>query len=386
MDKLIPFIPGLENIMRRRDLPNICRLDPESTHMQYYLDQTSKMGRASALILNTFEELEAPIIYHLHSIFPSIYAIGPLHIVPRPIGPDTSHNSSSLFQMDQSCMGWLDSQRPKSVLYVSFGSVVVLTNDQFTEFWHGLVDSGKPFLWAIRPNLIADDNNGPNITTLDELKAATPVRGLIVGWAPQEDVLAHDAVGGFLTHSGWNSTLECMAAGKPMICWPMITDQQVNSRCVSHMWKVGLDMKDVCERSMVEKMVRDLMEGGREELLRSTEEIARLARESVREGGSSHRNLGKLIEDIKIAEFISNYPTRERWDDRRLAALGGAALRGLKMFMTYVAVVAIMATDFVFLLAAAGGHAAGSFVAGLYEYHIELAVGSMGYNGGYFRL
>ncbi|CAA0830537.1 Copper transporter 2 [Striga hermonthica] len=86
------------------------------------------------------------------------------------------------------------------------------------------------------------------------------------------------------------------------------------------------------------------------------------------------------------AEFISNYPTRERWDDRRLAALGGAALRGLKMFMTYLAVVAILATDFVFLLAAVGGHAAGSFVAGLYEYHIELAVGSNGYNGGYFRL
>ncbi|CAA0830538.1 UDP-glycosyltransferase 85A7 [Striga hermonthica] len=200
-------------------------------------------------------------------------------------------------------MGWLDTQRPKSVLYVSFGSVAVMTRDQFTEFWHGLVDSGKPFLWAIRPNLIVDDN-GPNITTLDELKAATPMRGLIVGWAPQEDVLAHDAVGGFLTHSGWNSTLESMTAGKPMICWPAIADQQVNSRCVSHMWKVGLDMKDICERSTVEKMVRHLMESGREELLRSTEEIARLARESVREGGSSHRNLEKLIEDIKVGTFL----------------------------------------------------------------------------------
>ncbi|PIN05115.1 UDP-glucuronosyl and UDP-glucosyl transferase [Handroanthus impetiginosus] len=297
MDRLISNIPGLENIIRGRDLPSICRQDPGNPLVQFYIDQTSKMTKASALILNTFEELEAPIISHLHSIFPTVYAIGPLHTALKSRAPYDSYNSCSLLQIDQSCMDWLDSQPSRSVLYVSFGSVIVLTHDQVTEFWCGLVNSKKPFLWAIRPDLIFDEN-GPS-KVLEELKIGSNGMGRVVGWAPQEDVLAHNAIGGFLTHSGWNSTLESISAGKPMICWPKIVDQQVNSRCVSEIWKVGLDMKDICDRSMVEKMVRDLMEGRREEIMKPTDEIARLARESVLEGGSSHRNIKKLIEDIK---------------------------------------------------------------------------------------
>ncbi|KAI3473177.1 hypothetical protein Pfo_030050 [Paulownia fortunei] len=308
MDRLIPCIPGLENIMRRRDLPHICRLEPESQVLQFYISQTSKMTKASALILNTFEELEAPIISHLRSIFPAVYAIGPLHTALKSSAahsaPPNSHNSSSLLQIDQSCMDWLDSQQSKSVLYVSFGSIVVLTRDQLMEFWYGLVNTEKPFLWAIRPDLIWEEN-GPSKVP-EELKMGTMERGRIVGWAPQEDVLAHDAIGGFLTHSGWNSTLESISAGKPMICWPLIADQQVNSRSVSEMWKVGLDMKDICDRSTVEKMVRDLLEGRREDIMKSTEEIARLAQDSVRDGGSSHRNIKKLIEDIKLLHSTKN--------------------------------------------------------------------------------
>ncbi|TKY69965.1 7-deoxyloganetic acid glucosyltransferase [Spatholobus suberectus] len=90
----------------------------------------------------------------------------------------------------------------------------------------------------------------------------------MVGWAPQEEVLAHKAIGGFLTHSGWNSTLESVVAGVPMICWPYFADQQINSRFVSEVWKLGLDMKDVCDRHVVEKMVNDLMVHRREEFLR----------------------------------------------------------------------------------------------------------------------
>ncbi|KAG8376970.1 hypothetical protein BUALT_Bualt09G0119700 [Buddleja alternifolia] len=306
MDRLISCIPGLENIMRRRDLPSICRLDPQNQILQFYMTQTSKMRKASALILNTFEELEAPIISLLHSIFPTVYAIGPLHTALKSSAVHNSgpYNSSSLMPFDESCMEWLNSQNLKSVLYVSFGTVVSLSRDQLMEFWYGLVNSDKPFLWAVRPDLIWDEN-GPGEVP-EELKMGTKKRGRIVGWAPQEDVLAHNAIGGFLTHSGWNSTLESITAGKPMICWPILADQQVNGRCVSEMWKVGLDMKDVCDRSTVEKMVRGLMEGRHEEVTKSTNEIARLAQDSVREGGSSHRNINKLIEDIKLLHATNN--------------------------------------------------------------------------------
>ncbi|CAI0443459.1 unnamed protein product [Linum tenue] len=125
-------------------------------------------------------------------------------------------------------------------------------------------------------------------------------KGVLVGWAPQEAVLGHEAVGGFLTHSGWNSTLESIVAGVPMICWPFFADQQVNSRFVSEVLKLGLDMKDVCDRRVVARMVNELMVERKEEFRRKAVEMARMAKESVEEGGSSYRNLELLIEDIKL--------------------------------------------------------------------------------------
>lgn len=302
MDELITCIPSLETILRRKDLPSICQLEPENPILQFYITQTSKMTKASALILNTFEDLEPSFIAHLRSIFPSVYAIGPLHAALKSNMTDsqTHLSSSSLMQMDETCMNWLDSQQSKSVLYVSFGSVIVLSKEELMEFWHGLVNSGTLFLWAIRPDLVGDESQVP-----EEIVIGTKERGRIVSWAPQEDVLAHDAVGGFLTHSGWNSTLESICAGKPMICWPRAVDQLVNSRCVSEMWEVGLDMKGVCDRLTVEKMVRDLMEGRREEIAKVSNKIERLAKDSLRDGGSTHRNIKKLIEDVKSFNCLS---------------------------------------------------------------------------------
>lgn len=126
-------------------------------------------------------------------------------------------------------------------------------------------------------------------------------RWCIVNWAPQEEVLAHKAVGGFLTHSGWNSTLEGISAGVPMICWPQLGDQPVNSRCVSEMWRIGIDMKGPCDRWRIEKMVRDVMEDRirKGEIIKSTAKNAVMARDSVGEGGSSFRSIEKLIEDIR---------------------------------------------------------------------------------------
>ncbi|XWS67154.1 hypothetical protein CRYUN_Cryun05aG0262900 [Craigia yunnanensis] len=301
MDKLVTCIPGLENVLRRRDLPGICRVDrADGPIMEFSISQTTAMLRASALILNTFDELERPMLSKLSSFFSKIYTIGPLHGLSNVrIKDDSSPLASTKsiqWKEDKGCITWLDSQSSKSVVFVSFGSIVSFTHDQMLEFWHGFVNSGKPFLWVIRPNSIIGDDD-PSILLMD-LKERTKGRGLIVCWTPQEEVLAHPAVGGFLTHSGWNSTLESIYAGVPMICWPALFDQQVNSRCVSDVWRIGLDMKDSCERSVVEKIVRDLMEGKREEIMKSMDEIAKQAQESVKEGGSSYRNLELLIEDI----------------------------------------------------------------------------------------
>uniref|UniRef100_A0A2N9G3S9 Glycosyltransferase n=1 Tax=Fagus sylvatica TaxID=28930 RepID=A0A2N9G3S9_FAGSY len=303
MDRLVTSVPGMETFLRYRDLPSFCRVnnlvDP---NLQLVKNETRQSPRAHALILNTFEDLEGPILSHIRTKCPKIYTIGPLHeILKLRLESKTtslqSQSSNSLFEVDRSCMKWLDAQPLKSVIYVSFGSITVMTVDELMEFWYGLVNSKQCFLWAIRPDLVAQKVGEGQIPK--ELVEGTKDRGYMVGWVPQEEVLAHQAVGGFLTHSGWNSTLESIVAGVPMICWPYFADQQVNSRFVSEVWKLGLDMKDVCDRIVIEKMVSDLMVERKEEFMKSAAEKARLARESVSEGGSSYCNLDQLIKDIR---------------------------------------------------------------------------------------
>ncbi|KAJ7950229.1 Glycosyltransferase [Quillaja saponaria] len=292
-------IPGMDDgLLRLRDLPGHCRLELEDPIMEFNISQTTAMTRASALIFNTFQELNKPIISPLKSFFPKIYSIGPLHALFKSLIKDSSlslsSNGAALRKEDKSCMTWLDQQPLRSVVYVSFGSLIGLSRTQLLEFWYGLVNSGKPFLWVIKMDSV-EEGLAQIISGLEE---ETKKRGYIVGWAPQEEVLAHLAIGGFLTHGGWNSTLESIYAGIPMICWPMFADQQVNSRCVSDLWRIGFDMKDTCDRVIIEKMVRDLMDEKREEIMKSTAEIANMARTSVENGGSSYHNLEMLIDDL----------------------------------------------------------------------------------------
>ncbi|PIA51813.1 hypothetical protein AQUCO_01100591v1, partial [Aquilegia coerulea] len=173
-----------------------------------------------------------------------------------------------------------------SVVYVGFGSIVTMTHMQMLEFWYGLVNSGKRFLWVIRPDFVIDKDK--NFQVPADLTSETKERGYIVEWSPQEEVLAHPAVGGFLTHSGWGSILESMMAGVPMLCWPQIGDHHINNRFVN----------EVCGKLTIEKMVNDLMDTKRDELMRSMEEISQLARKSVSKGGSSYGNLVALVNSI----------------------------------------------------------------------------------------
>ncbi|XVF76732.1 hypothetical protein PTKIN_Ptkin13bG0290300 [Pterospermum kingtungense] len=303
MDKTVTCIPGLENVVRRRDLPGIFRIEKaDDPGLEFFInDQTLVMPRAFAVIINTCDALEAPMISKLGSVLTKIYAVGPLHALSNTRIKDLTNLASSksiVFEEDRGCMAWLDSQFPKSVVFVSFGSLIGLTRDNALEFGHGLVNSGKPFLWVIRPDSIKEEAD-PSLI-LGELKDMMEDNpGLIVSWAPQEEVLAHPAIGVFLTHSGWNSTLESIYVGVPMICWPGIGDQQINSRFVSDVWKIGTDMKDTCDRSKIERMVKDLIEDKREEIMKSMDEITRKVQDGVKEGGSSYCNLDKLIEDIR---------------------------------------------------------------------------------------
>ncbi|CAA0826209.1 UDP-glycosyltransferase 85A1 [Striga hermonthica] len=301
MDFSVTSVPGMEGILRRRDLPAFCRVeevnDPALNTMTL---ETKRTTESSGLILNTFEDLEGPVLDQIRKCFSNLYTIGPLHaLLEARLG--SVERSSSLWEEDRGCLAWLDSQPPKSVIYVSFGSITMLTRDELLEFLHGLVNSGKRFLWVVRPDSVVEGNDNNVETMMRELEegAESKSRGLIVRWAPQREILAHPAVGAFFTHCGWNSTLEGIVVGVPMVCWPYFADQTTNSRFVSEVWKMGLDMKDRCDRNEVEKMVSDVMDVRRDEFVDKARGLSVLARKAISEGGSSCMDLARLIEFIK---------------------------------------------------------------------------------------
>ncbi|GLT37534.1 hypothetical protein SLA2020_118450 [Shorea laevis] len=163
MDKLLTCIPGMENVLRRRDLPRVCRSEKvDNPLIQFFICETLAMPRVFALIINTFDGLEGPMITKLGSFFSTIYTIGPLHALLSSIikdSPPLASTNSLLWKEDRDCMSWLDSQPLKLVVFVSFGSLVQLTLPEVLEFCHGLINSGNKFLWVIRSDPITGEDD-----------------------------------------------------------------------------------------------------------------------------------------------------------------------------------------------------------------------------------
>lgn len=218
------------------------------------------------------------------------FAIGPLHKIAPTI-------STSLLSEDIHCMRWLDSQPKNSVIYVSVGSFVTIGASELTEMAWGLAKSEQPFLWVIRPGSIIGSQW---IEQLPEgFKETVGQRGCIVKWAPQKEVLAHDSVGGFWSHCGWNSTLESICEGVPIICRPIFSDQWVNARYVNHEWKVGLQLYDVLNRENIEKTVKRLMqEVEGKEMRQRAAALKEMAQLAIAKGGTSYNSLNSLVELI----------------------------------------------------------------------------------------
>ncbi|CAA7404805.1 unnamed protein product [Spirodela intermedia] len=302
--------PVMESFLRRRDLPTPCRVkDFSDGLLQGIGAATQRTTHRRGLIFNTGEPLDAAVLAHIRSTCPVTYTVGPLDTIlcaldcpPGSAAGPLSSSSPCWWREDRTCMTWLDAQSPKCVVYVSFGSLTVLSRPQLLEFWHGLANSGHRFLWVIRPDMLKEADGASNIPA--ELAEATKEKGCVVEWVNQREVLAHPAVGAFLTHSGWNSTVEAISAGVPMICWPFFFDQMVNSRFVSEMWRIGLDMKDTCDRGTVGRTVKAVMEGERaDDMRRNVAGLSGMVRECVDEGGSSRIHLDQLIEDIRAVSL-----------------------------------------------------------------------------------
>lgn len=191
------------------------------------------------------------------------------------------------------CIEWLYSKPPNSVVYISFGSLVILKEDQMMELAAGLKETGCFFLWVVRET---EKDKIPR-NYLEEIGE----KGLIVSWSPQLEVLAHKSIGCFLTHCGWNSTLEGLSLGVTMIGMPHWTDQPTNAKFMEDVWKVGVRVKTegddgFVRREEIVRCVKEVMEGKKgKEIRRNAEKWKVLAREAVSEGGSSDKSIDEFV-------------------------------------------------------------------------------------------
>lgn len=292
--------------LKVKDLPVIDTLNPDTFH-QLVDNVVSATKASSGLIWNTFEDLEQSSLASLSEQF---------SIPMFPIGPFHKHNlaipsrSSSLLAEDQTSIPWLNTQPPRSVVYVSFGSIAAISEQEFLEIAWGLARSEQPFLWVVRPGLVRGAEWLEPLPSgfLESLSG----RGHIVKWAPQQEVLAHEAVGAFWSHNGWNSTLESVCEGVPMICSPCFSDQKVNARFVSQVWKVGLQLESgKLERGEIEKIIRKLMtrEKDGDEIRVRVSELKEKADKCLKQGGTSCESLESLVSHIFSLETFLTFHT-----------------------------------------------------------------------------
>ncbi|XP_038881386.1 7-deoxyloganetic acid glucosyltransferase-like [Benincasa hispida] len=299
-NQLLRGIPGGEGLLRCKDLPGIWSVeDVAKQDPMNLVNQILATSKSCGVILNTFDKLEGEFVTNLSKIYNKVYTIGPIHSLLK----NSAQSQFEFWKEDHSCLAWFDSQAPRSVVFVSFGSLVKRTSSQLKELWNGLVNGGKAFVLVLSSDvLIEEAGEDYELVIREIMDRKEKGRWVIVNWAPQEEVLSHEAIGGFLTHSGWNSTMESLAAGVPMICWPQIGDQPSNATWFTKVWKIGVQMEDSFDRSTVETMVRSIMEHQDQKMENVIAELAKLANDSVGEDGSSYRNLQCLIEDIKKIE------------------------------------------------------------------------------------
>ncbi|XP_027332574.1 7-deoxyloganetin glucosyltransferase-like [Abrus precatorius] len=298
LETTIDWVPGIKEI-RLRDLPTFIRTtDANDIMLNFALRECKRIQKATAIVLNTFDALEHDVLEAFSSMFPPVYSIGPLNLLLNDVtDKDLKAIGSNLWKEEPECLAWLDTKEPNSVVYVNFGSVTVMTNEQLIEFAWGLANSKKTFLWVIRPDLVG----GENAVVPKEFVTETKNRGLLSSWCPQEEVLTHPSIGGFLTHSGWNSTLESVCGGVPMICWPFFAEQQTNCRFCCKEWGIGLEIEDV-KRDSVERLVRELMDGenGKKMKEKALEWKKLAADAAASPNGSSFVNLENMIREVLI--------------------------------------------------------------------------------------
>ncbi|CAI0381868.1 unnamed protein product [Linum tenue] len=274
------------------DLQAIFRGD-DRVIMNQSLECRSWIPKAEFLLVNSVEELEPEVFKALRSKFQSpVYPIGPT----IPFLKLNNNNNKFPDTQQASYLQWLDSQPGGSVLYVSLGSSFSISKQQMDEMAAGLRDSDVPFLLVARGER----------DRLQE-RCGGGEKGMVVTWCDQLKVLTHGSVAGFWTHCGWNSTLEGVYGGVPMLTFPLIFDQVPNSRLIVEKWRIGWRLKrlgmedELVTRDEISQVVKRFMDGEQSEVKEVREraqELGKICRGAIVEGGSSDRNIDDFLEKV----------------------------------------------------------------------------------------
>ncbi|KAL7140832.1 hypothetical protein ABFS83_08G013300 [Erythranthe nasuta] len=271
--------------------------DPTGPHLDFIIEAITATNNSFGLLVNSFYELEQPFAdYWTRHCEPKAWSIGPLCLAAAPppkAEPSPSHNPKWI--------QWLDrkSAQGDSVLYVAFGSQAKIPPPQLREIAAGLAAAETSFLWVLKKSELPE---------FDLEKLIVSERGMLVDeWVDQRQILEHPAVEGFLSHCGWNSVLEGICAGVPIVAWPMMAEQFLNAKFVAEEIRVGSRVKTVdgsakgfISRESLKNAVVELMEGQKgKEMREKVKEVAEAARKSMAEGGSSSLALDNLVDAIR---------------------------------------------------------------------------------------
>ncbi|KAA8531648.1 hypothetical protein F0562_006635 [Nyssa sinensis] len=280
-------VPGLP-LLEVNDLPTF--ILPSSPHhfRKLVADSVHSMEKVKWVLGSSFYELEADVVQSM-SFFKPILPIGPL--MSSVVGEVNTCDAGD------SCLKWLDEKLPSSVVYIAFGSIIMLTQKQMQNIAMALKNMNRPFLWVVR---------SPEKEYSEKKNGELPFdigSGLVVSWCNQEKVLRHQAVACFLSHCGWNSTLEAVVAGVPVIAFPEWTDQPTNAKLLVDVFKMGVRMRPeddgTVTKEEVERCIFEITEGPRaSEMKKRAMDLREAAKKAVADGGSSDRNVDHFISEI----------------------------------------------------------------------------------------
>lgn len=289
-------VPGC-NPVRTEDLLDQVR-NRKIDEYKWFLFHVSRLPKAAAIFVNSWEHLEPVPLramrensFFLQIPTPPVYPIGPLIRSHEPVSSENSY-----------CLEWLDKQPLNSVLLVSLGSGGTLSCQQLTELARGLELSQHRFIWVVRRpadasasgtffNVGGEENDPMSYLPEGFVKKIEGIGLLLPSWAPQVSVLSHPSTGGFLTHCGWNSLIEGIVHGVPMIAWPLYAEQRMNAALAVEELRVatmpvGCGRGEVAGREEIERVVRLVMEGEQGKVMRRrVEELRESGLKALETGG-----------------------------------------------------------------------------------------------------